>query len=153
MWRNVCLLILFKDSKIKRTINSNFINSSWRLWNSLITHGEKQRNGILIVIAFFKLRRMNFTKTWIELHDFLRSSWYKNAHAKNDVFQTIFRNIEIDGKNGSQLFLKFFLCLDISWNTGGQILDETLPMVIRLTLFISSLYQTKRSFICLVYHL
>ena len=41
---------------------------------------EKERNGILIVIAFFELRRMNFSKTWIELiiwGTISKRAWYK----------------------------------------------------------------------------
>ena len=65
------------------------------------------------------------------------------------------------GKMGRDSFKKLQLCLDISWNspirvlyisTGARILDETLPLVIRGSLFMSW-YQTKRSFICLIYHL
>ena len=63
----------------------------------------------------------------------------------NDVFQPVFRNIEIDGENGSQLFLKTSLGLGntpsrvLYISTGGRrILDETLPLVIRVSLFILS---------------
>ena len=62
----------------------------------------------------------------------------------NDVFQPIFRNIEIDGENGSQLFLKTSLGLGntpsrvLYISTGGRILDEALPLVIRVSLFILS---------------
>ena len=115
---------------------------------------EKQRNGILIVIAFFELRRMNFSKTWIEL--IIWGTISKRACYKWRVSTNIPKHWNQWGKWVATLFKNFF----VSWyptrvlyiSTGGRILDETLPLVIRVSLFMSW-YQTKRSFICLIYHL
>ena len=108
----------------------------------------------MIVIAFFELRRMNFSKSWIEL--IIWGTISKHACYKWRVSTNIPKHRNRWGKWVATLFKNFF----VSWyptrvlyiSTGGRILDETLPLVIRISLFMSW-YQTKRSFICLIYHL
>ena len=98
---------------------------------------EKQRNGILIVIGFFELRRMNFSKTWIEL--IIWGTISKRACYKWRVSTDIPKHWNQWGKWVATLFKNFF----VSWyptrvlyiSTGGRILDETLPLVIRYFTF------------------
>ena len=122
---------------------------------------EKQRNEILIVIAFFELRRMTFSKTWVEL--IIWGIISKRSRYKWRVSTNISKHRDRQEKWVAALSKNFFLswyqlkhshCTRVLYiSTGGRILDESLPLLIRVSLFILSWYQTKRSFICLVYHL
>ena len=93
---------------------------------------EKEENGILIVIAFFELRRMNFSKTWIELiiwGTISKRACYKwrvsnnipkHRNRRGKWVATRFKNFFVSWyqlKDSHSCFVNFHWWLDIGWNT------------------------------------
>ena len=93
---------------------------------------EKERNGILIVIAFFELRRMNFSKTWIELIIWgtiskracykwrVSNNISKHRNRRGKWVATLFKNFFVSWyllKHSHSCFVYFHWWPDIGWNT------------------------------------
>ena len=93
---------------------------------------EKERNGILIVIAFFELRRMNFSKTWIELiiwGTISKRACYKwrvstnipkHRNRRGKWVATLFKNFSLSWyqlKHSQSRFVYFHWWPDIGWST------------------------------------
>ena len=105
---------------------------------------EKQRNGIMIVKAFFELRRMTFSKTWVEL--IIWGIISKRSRYKWRVSTNISKHRDRQEKWIAALSKNFLLswhqlkhshCTRVLYiSTGGRILDESLPLLIRVSLFI-----------------